>query len=82
MSQLFIANISWKATETMLQKLFSQFGELQMCRLTTDTEGKSKGYGFVKYVDDANSERAISELNGFEFMGRNLVVKVSEPNSK
>lgn len=42
--------------------MFSQFGELEDCVVTTDrASGKSKGYGFVTFRFAANAAAAVAE---------------------
>ncbi|GAE23140.1 RNA binding protein [Bacteroides pyogenes JCM 10003] len=41
--------------------------------------GKSKGFAFVEMEDEAAASKAISELNGAEYMGRTMVVKEARP---
>ena len=36
---------------------------------------KSKGYGFVRFSDQNESQRAILEMNGFEINGKAIKVK-------
>lgn len=77
---IFIANISFKVTSDNLKRLFAAFGEVSKANIVTDKiSGKSKGFGFVTMVDDENAKRAIEGLNGKEFQGRELSVRVSEP---
>ena len=41
--------------------------------------GRSKGFGFVTVADDAQAEKAISEMNGKEVEGRALKVNEAMP---
>ena len=38
------------------------------------TTKASKGYGFVKFTNHEEAQRAISEMNGINFNGKNLKV--------
>ena len=41
--------------------------------------GRSKGFAFVEMTDDAQEDAAISELDGAEWMGRQLRVNKARP---
>lgn len=79
MADLFVANISFKVTSENLKRLFAAFGEVTKANIATDkATGRSKGFGFVTFVDEENAKRAIKELNDKDYQGRKLVVRVKE----
>jgi len=41
----------------------------------------SEGFGFVEMPDKAEAEKAMSEMNGKEFMGRALNVNEAKPKT-
>lgn len=48
-------------------------------RLATDREtGRSRGFGHIDFKDDESCQRAISELNGMEVLGRPLRVDIAQ----
>ena len=52
-------------------------------KIITDTVTKlNKGYGFVKFRDQEEANRAIIEMNGFVFMGKALKVSNAHSNTK
>ena len=54
-----------------------------MCKIITDPSTKiSKGYGFVKFGNLEESQKAITEINGHVFMGRALKVSTAYMKSK
>ena len=62
-----------------MSALFSNYGEVTTARIIKDrATGRSKGYGFVEMPDDQAAQRAITELNGSEVMGRTIVVNVAQ----
>ncbi|MBI2722774.1 MAG: RNA-binding protein [Bacteroidetes bacterium] len=72
---IFVSNISFKVKEESLSELFSQFGEVVGVRIIKDKESRrSKGYGFVEMLNDAEGKAAIDALNGFSHFERNIVV--------
>jgi len=71
--KLFIASIPYAATEDDLRSLFSEIGPIRRFHLVT-TDGRSRGYGFVEYVEELDGLRAIDDLNDRLYMGRRLKV--------
>jgi RNA recognition motif-containing protein len=77
--KIYIANISFRATEDGLRELLSEFGEVKSLKIITDrNSGRSKGFGFAE-MDDENAKNAIANLNGKEYMTRNLIVNEARP---
>ncbi len=78
--KLFVGNIEWGATEDDLHALFSQHGEVEEAVIVKDKfSGRSKGFGFVTFVNDEDAEKAIAALDGHDLNGRNLVVNEARP---
>jgi len=72
---IYVANIPWKASEEELRALFAEYGEVDSAKIITDKfTQRSRGFGFVEMKDDESARKAIDELNGKDFMGKNLVV--------
>jgi RNA recognition motif-containing protein len=71
---IYVGNLSYKASEDGLKQLFEQHGSVDSVRIITDrNSGRSKGFAFVE-MNDEDAEQAIEALNGQEYMGRNLSV--------
>ncbi len=71
---IYVGNLSYKASEDGLKELFEQHGNVDSVRIITDrNSGRSKGFAFVEMSDD-DAEQAIEALNGQEYLGRNLSV--------
>jgi len=80
---IYIANISFRASEGQLKDLFQQIGEVSSVKIVTDREtGRSRGFGFVEMPNDAEGKQAIAQLNGVDFEGRNLVVNEARPSNR
>ncbi len=78
--KLFVAKLNYSTSVESLQALFEGYGEVVSAKVIMDRDtGRSKGYGFVEMTHDDDGLMAISELNGAEFEGREIVVKKSEP---
>src|SRR5690606_33693848 len=62
--RLFVGGLAWATDENSLRTAFERFGEVTAAAIITDPQtGKSRGFGFVTYSDEAAADRAIEELN-------------------
>ena len=80
--KLFVAGISWSTTDDALQKCFSQFGEVVECQVMREPSGRSRGFGFVSFKDEAIKEKVLTQQ--LQLDGRKLDIKpaVSKENMK
>jgi RNA recognition motif-containing protein len=73
--KLFVGGISWNTSDADLSQAFGQFGEIVEATVVTDREtGRSRGFGFVVFADDADADKAMSAMNGSELDGRTIRV--------
>ncbi|MDZ7668498.1 MAG: RNA-binding protein [Gammaproteobacteria bacterium] len=80
MKKLYVGNLPWSVTDSELEGLFADMGEVISARVITDRDtGRSRGFGFVE-MDDAGAAKAITELNGKDLGGRAL--RVNEANER
>jgi len=81
MSQnLFIGSLAYATTDDSLKAYFETVGEVASARVVTDRDtGRSKGFGFVEFADEANNQKAIDDLNGKELDGRAINVSLARP---
>lgn len=77
---LFIGSLAYATTDDTLKAHFEQIGEVSSARVITDRDsGRSKGFGFVEFTDEANNQKAVDELNGKELDGRAINVSLARP---
>jgi RNA recognition motif-containing protein len=77
---IYVGNLSFQATEEDLQEVFSEYGEVARVSLPTDREtGRKRGFAFVEMKDEATEDAAIAELDGAEWLGRELKVNKAKP---
>ena len=77
--KLFVGGLSFNTTDDGLREGFARFGEITEAKVITDRDtGRSRGFGFVTYTEEAAAQKAIAELNGTEFDGRNIKVNEAE----
>jgi RNA recognition motif-containing protein len=80
--KLYVGNLSYSTTEEDLREAFSKIGEVQSAKLITDqTNGRSKGFGFVEMASDEDAEKAISTLNGSSLSDRTITVNEARPQA-
>jgi RNA recognition motif-containing protein len=80
---IYVANISFKASEGELRELFEQHGEVSSAKIIMDKETqRSRGFGFVEMPDDESAREAMKELNGYNFLGKDLTVNEARPKTE
>lgn len=73
--RLYIGNLSYDSSESDLFDLFSQTGGVRNVEIAMDKKThRSKGFGFVEMDSVTSAEAAQKKLNGYELMGRQLLV--------
>ncbi len=82
--KLYVGNLPYKYRGRELRELFSEFGEVEYATVILDRfkRNRSKGFGFVTFVDESGAEKAISNMNGKEIEGRPLVVNEAKPKEQ
>lgn len=77
---LFIGSLAYATTDDSLKAFFEEIGEVSSAKVVTDRDtGRSKGFGFVDFVDEANNQKAVDQLNGKELDGRAINVSLARP---
>jgi len=60
--------------------VFAEYDAVKRVVLSTDREtGRMRGFAFVEMTEDAQEDAAIVELDGAEWMGRQLRVNKAKP---
>ncbi len=79
--KLYCGSLSWDTDDESLRDAFERFGEVEDARVITDREtGRSRGFGFVTFVNKDDAETAIGEMDGKELDGR--TIKVNEARER
>jgi RNA recognition motif-containing protein len=77
---IYIGNLSFQATEEDLREVFAEYGKVGRVSLPTDREtGRKRGFAFVEMEEDAQEDQAIAELDGAEWLGREIRVNKAKP---
>ena len=79
-AKVFIGNLAFTATQEQIEELFGQHGTLVDVKVVFDRmSGRPKGIAFVEFSSPEEAQAAIAALNGFEFLGRPLMVNIARP---
>ena len=56
---LIVLGINYATTEDGMRKYFETFGEVVLCELKVGANGKSKGFGFIRFAHMAAQEKVL-----------------------
>lgn len=80
--KLFVGGLSWGTDDQSLRAAFEKFGVVEDATVIADRDtGRSRGFGFVTFLDDSAAEAAISGMNGASLDGRTLNVNEAQERS-
>ena len=78
--KLYVGNLPWSIDDNTLKELFTSYGDIEEAVLIKDKfSGRSKGFGFVTFTDDAAANKAIAEMHEKDVDGRPLTVSEAIP---
>lgn len=78
--KLFVGNLPFSTGEAELQELFERAGAIDSVRVMRDqATGRARGFAFVEMQSDDDAQKAITQFNGTDFGGRQLVVNEARP---
>lgn len=69
---IFVGNLSFRATEKDLYRAFSGYGHVIRCQIPFDSIGCSRGYGFVEMSTEEEGSKAVGHLQGASILGREV----------
>ncbi|BGP01674.1 RRM domain-containing protein [Rhodotorula toruloides] len=68
-AKIYCGNLSWGTNSDSLRDAFSQFGQVVDCIVMTEPgTGRSRGFGFVTFADQAAADAAIQTMNEQELV--------------
>ncbi|KAG0342769.1 Protein phosphatase PP2A regulatory subunit B [Podila humilis] len=73
-TNIYVKNLDPQATQDEVEALFTKFGPITSCVVSTDDSGHSKGFGFINFENHADAKRAVDELHDCDLLGRKLFV--------
>lgn len=75
-ANVFVKSLSLETTAKELDQAGQPFGKVVSCIVRIDDNGRSLGYGYIQYEEEANAKVAIEKLNGSTLNGS--VINVSQ----
>jgi RNA recognition motif-containing protein len=78
--KLFVGNLPFSMRGADLKSMFEQYGSVSEAVVISDRNtGRSKGFGFVTFENDAEADAATQALNGSDLQGRAMTVNEARP---
>ena len=80
--KLFVGGLSWNTNDDSLREAFAQFGTVTDSKVITDREtGRSRGFGFVTFSEEAEAKAARAQMDGNQLDGRTIRVDEAQENA-
>ncbi|EOY33626.1 Poly(A) binding protein 7, putative [Theobroma cacao] len=73
-TNLYVKNLKQSVTEETLQEKFSVFGNITSLVISRDSNGVSKGFGFVNFERPEDAKKAEESMNGAQLESKVLYV--------
>lgn len=71
---IFVKNLPPSVDNKGVFDIFSVYGNILSCKVATDENGVSKGYGYVHYETAESAQDAIAKFNGFSIDDHEVAV--------
>lgn len=82
MTNIYVGNLSYTASEDDLRNAFGEHGEVTSVSIIKDREtGRSRGFAFVEMANEDEAHRAIESLNNAPIAGRQVIVNEARPKT-
>ena len=79
-TKLYVGNLPYETTESDLHALFEGAGQVSGVNIVRDrSTGQARGFAFVEMADAESAQRAITELDKYQYGGRSLTVNEAKP---
>ena len=83
MTNIYVGNLSFRATEEDVRNAFGQYGQVSVVNIVVDRDtGRSRGFAFVEMPNSAEANTAIENLNQQEIAGRRGTVNEARPKTE
>eukprot|EP01071_Lankesteria_metandrocarpae_P014853 Lankesteria_metandrocarpae@DN9082_c0_g1_i1.p1 len=80
---LYVGGLDEMVTPAVLQAAFVPFGELRSVDIPVDrAAGKSRGFGFVEFEEEADAKHAVDNMNQSEVFGRVITVNQARSSGR
>jgi cold-inducible RNA-binding protein len=83
MNKLYVGNLSFETTETVLEDAFTPHGTVKETFLMMDrATNRPRGFGFVTMSTPEEAQAAITAMDGKELDGRTITVNLARPREE
>jgi len=62
-ANIIVTNLPKDIDQKKLMELFQAYGKIASCKLDVYADGKSKGFGYVQFLEQSSAAEAIAKLN-------------------
>ncbi|CAG7896713.1 unnamed protein product [Brassica rapa] len=77
---IFVGDLAPDVTDALLLETFAGYQSVKGAKVVIDSNtGRSKGYGFVRFGDESERSRALTEMNGAFCSSRQMRVGIATP---
>ncbi|KAJ5900348.1 uncharacterized protein N7473_004418 [Penicillium subrubescens] len=77
-TKLYVGNLHWATNDDSLRNAFSEYGQVLDVTVMRDREtGRSRGFGFVTFLDAQEADAAIAGLNDQDLDSRRIRVNLA-----
>nr|XP_043635589.1 polyadenylate-binding protein 2-like [Erigeron canadensis] len=81
-NNVYVKNVSETTTDEDLKKTFGEYGTITSAVIMRDSDGKSKGFGFVNFDSADDAANAVDALNGKKFDEKEWFVGKAQKKSE
>src|ERR1700682_5468198 len=83
MTNIYVGNLSYEATEDDIRQAFAAHGEVSSVSILMDKmTGRSRGFGFVEMADKNQANEAMHALTLQEVRGRAITLNEARPKTE
>ncbi|KAF9918085.1 Protein phosphatase PP2A regulatory subunit B [Lobosporangium transversale] len=73
-TNVYIKNLDPEVTQEEVEAMFTKFGPVTSVVISTDENGRSKGFGFINFENHEDAQKAVDELHESEYKDKKLFV--------
>ena len=77
-TQVVVHGLPWSYTWKELKPIFEGCGTIERADVVYGRDGRSRGYGTVKFSSQEEAQAAIDQFNGTELESRTMSVKIDQ----
>jgi RNA recognition motif-containing protein len=81
--KVFVGGLPFDMDDQELKEIFEDYGTVSSAKIIQDRDtGRSRGFGFVDFLEKSAAENVIRRLDGGELEGRKLSVRPAEESKR